>query len=132
MRNSLPLDGEILGPDDPRGPEAGERLEDRARRVRAKFFKTVRKAVRQIPFMEEVVAGYYCAFDPATPAKVRATMIGALAYFVLPLDAVPDFILAVGFGDDATVLLGALALVRAHIRDEHREAARRALAEDGA
>lgn len=125
--NTFPLDGEILGPDDPSGPRDRASFEEKAARVRKKFFKTARKAIRQIPFMEDVVASYYCAFDPATPPKVKATLIGALAYFVLPLDAVPDFILGLGFTDDATILMGAIALVQAHIRDEHRAAAREAL-----
>ncbi|PTW63457.1 uncharacterized membrane protein YkvA (DUF1232 family) [Breoghania corrubedonensis] len=129
MTNTYPLEGEILGPDDPSGPRERERLDGKAARVRKSFFKTSRKALRQIPFMEDVVAAYYCAFDPATPAKVRATLIGALAYFVLPLDAVPDFILGIGFGDDATVLMAAISMVGAHIREEHREAARKALAD---
>lgn len=100
-------------------------------RVRKKFFKTLKKAARQIPFMEDLVASYYCALDPETPLKVRGTLLAALAYFVLPLDAVPDFILGIGFGDDATVLAAAIALVRSHIRDAHILAARETLAENG-
>lgn len=129
MTNTYPLEGEILGPDDPAGPRERERLNEKAARVRKSFFKTVRKAAKQIPFMEDVIASYYCAFDPATPSKVRATLIGALAYFVLPIDAVPDFIFGVGFGDDATVLMAAISMVGAHIREEHRQAARDALAD---
>lgn len=129
MTKTIPLEGEILAPDDPSGPRGRERMQGKAERVRKSFFKTARKALRQIPFMEDVFAAYYCAFDPATPAKVRATLIGALAYFVLPLDAVPDFILGIGFGDDATVLMAAISMVGAHIREEHRAAARKALAD---
>ena len=50
------------------------------------------------------VAAYYCAFDPETPVKVRLTLIGALAYFVLPLDAIPDMIFGLGFADDIALL----------------------------
>ncbi|WP_321344102.1 YkvA family protein [Breoghania sp.] len=129
MTRTYPLDGEILGPDDPVTLRGRERLEGKAKRVRKSFFKTVRKALGQIPFMEDVIAAYYCAFDPTTPTKVRATLLGALAYFVLPLDAVPDFILGVGFADDASVLMAAIALVTTSIREEHRVAARKVLAE---
>ncbi len=113
--------GEILGPEE----EA-----EQTQRVRGKFWSTFRKAARAIPFSEELVAAYYCALDPATPARVRAVLIGALAYFVLPIDGRPDFILGLGFTDDATILLAAIGLVRAHITPVHREAARRALAEE--
>jgi uncharacterized membrane protein YkvA (DUF1232 family) len=112
------LHGEILGPED----EA-----TRSERVRAKFWSTLKKAARQIPFVDELVAAYYCAFDPETPARVRATLLAAFAYFVLPLDVIPDLLTGVGFTDDVTVLLGAIAMVRAHITDAHRAAARQAL-----
>lgn len=114
--------GEILGPEDNSGRES---------RVRKGFWKTFRRALRVIPFSQELVAGYYCALDPATPPRVRAILLGALAYFVLPLDAIPDILAGIGFTDDASVLLATLALVGAHIRPAHREAARRALNEDG-
>lgn len=57
-------------------------------------------------------------------------MLAAIAYFVLPLDTIPDFLLGFGFTDDATVLLAAISLVSSHIGDNHREAARRALDDD--
>ena len=115
--------GDILGPEDDA---------TRERKVRRGFWKTFRRAARSIPFSEELVAGYYCATDRATPGRVRATLFGALAYFVLPTDVIPDFLVGIGFGDDATVLLTTLAMVRGHIRPRHREAARETLADDGA
>ncbi len=114
--------GEILGPE-----EEGERAE----RVRRRFWSTLRKAARAIPFAEELVAAYYCALDPATPHRVRGILLAALAYFILPFDAIPDIIAGLGFTDDAMVLLAAIGLVRAHITPIHREAAKRALADDG-
>lgn len=114
--------GEILGPE--------EDLEVREEKVRRGFWKTLRKAASAIPFSEEVVAGYYAAIDRSTPTRVRAILFGALAYFVMPVDALPDFIAGFGFTDDASVLLGALAAVRAHIKPVHRDAARNALGKD--
>ena len=55
-------------------------------------------------------------------------MIGALAYFVLPFDFIPDVLPVFGYTDDAAVLATAIRLVAKHIRPQHREAARRALA----
>ena len=81
-----------------------------------------------IPFTEDLLAAYYCAFDRDTPLPVKATLLGALAYFVLPLDAIPDVLPVIGFTDDAAVLATAIKLVASHIRPAHREAARNALA----
>lgn len=116
------LEGEILAPEAPEDVDPEEE-----RRVRRDFWATMRRAARQVPFAEDVVAAYYCALDPAVPVRVRATLFAALGYFVLPLDGVPDFLLGIGFGDDVTVLAGAIGMVVAHITDEHRRAARSAL-----
>jgi uncharacterized membrane protein YkvA (DUF1232 family) len=59
---------------------------------------------------------------------VKAALLGALAYFVLPIDLIPDILPVLGYADDAAVLAAALRLVASHIRPEHREAARQALA----
>ncbi len=82
----------------------------------------------RIPFADELLAAYYCAFDKDTPLTVKATLVGALAYFVLPVDAIPDVLPVIGFTDDAAVLATATKLVAGAIRPEHREAARNALA----
>lgn len=95
--------------------------------VRSRFWGTLRRAIGQVPFVEDLVAAYYCALDPATPVRVRAMLFGALGYFVLPTDLVPDILLGIGFADDASVLLGVIALATTHIKDEHRREARRVL-----
>jgi uncharacterized membrane protein YkvA (DUF1232 family) len=114
-------------------PVGGERRRSdrQEHRIRAAFWRTARRAAQAIPFMEDVVAGYYCAFDPATPRRVRLILVGALAYFVLPTDVMPDFLPLVGFTDDVTVLLTALGTVAGHITPTHRAAARAALVGDG-
>jgi uncharacterized membrane protein YkvA (DUF1232 family) len=96
--------------------------------VRAEFWPKAKRVAAGLPFAEDLVTAYYCAFDQATPLQVKATLIGALAYFVLPFDFVPDVLPLVGFSDDAAVLITAIRMVAGHIRPEHRSAARAALA----
>ena len=98
-------------------------------RLRRNFWRTAKKAARHIPFMEEVVAAYYCALDKETPLKAKGILLAALGYFILPTDAIPDMILGIGFTDDIAVLTAALAAIRAHMKPAHRLAAREALAE---
>ncbi len=78
----------------------------------------------QMPLAQETVAMYFCLLDPKTPLWVKGTVAAALAYFILPLDAVPDLLPIVGLSDDAGVLAAALSAVSAHITDEHRARAR--------
>lgn len=118
------LDGEILEPDHVAGQNT--KGADEAS-VRAGFWRTFAKAAKQIPFAEDVVAAYYCALDPETPGKAKAVLLGALAYFIMPMDAVPDILALVGFSDDIAVLTLAIATVRANLTEAHRIAARKSL-----
>ena len=95
--------------------------------LRRGFWRKTRRLATRLPFAEELLAAYYCAFDRATSLQVKATLVGAVAYFVLPLDAIPDVLPALGFTDDAAVLATAIKMVASNIRPEHRDAAREKL-----
>ncbi len=92
-----------------------------------RFWKKLKRFLTRIPFAEDLTAAYYCTADPETPAYVRAVLLGAIAYFVLPIDMVPDILAGLGFTDDASVLAAAVAAVGRHLQPRHREQARRAL-----
>jgi len=108
--------------------EAVRRLAGDEAGLRRDFWAKVRRFAARLPFAEDLLAAYYCAFDRDTPTHVKASLLAALAYFVLPADAVPDLLPALGFADDAAVLAAVLRLVATAMRPEHRVAARRALA----
>lgn len=97
--------------------------------VRTGFWPKLRRVLARVPFAEDAVAAWFCAHDPATPLKVKGMLLAALAYFVLPFDVVPDMVVGLGFTDDLTVLMTAVALIGTHMRPEHRRQARDALAE---
>jgi uncharacterized membrane protein YkvA (DUF1232 family) len=67
---------------------------------------------------------FYCAMDPSTPFRVKAVIFGDLAYLISPVDAIPD-VLPGGFVDDYGILIATLALLSAHIKDEHRAKAKK-------
>ncbi len=92
-----------------------------------RFWQKLRRVLARIPFAEDLVAAYYCASDPATPPYVRAVLLGAVTYFVLPIDMVPDILAGLGFTDDASVLAAAVAAVGRHLQPRHRTLARRTL-----
>ncbi len=94
-----------------------------------RFWRKFGGVAAHIPFAEDLLAAYYCAFDRATPLQVKGTLLGAIAYFVLPFDAVPDMLPVLGFTDDAAVLMTALKVVSSHITSDHRAAARATLDE---
>lgn len=99
------------------------------RSVRAHFWESLKRVARTLPFAEDLVAAFYCATDGKTDIKVRATLFGALAYFILPFDVLPDLAPLIGFTDDAAVLALALRAVAGAITPEHRRKAKDKLAE---
>jgi len=96
-------------------------------RLRRRFWRKIKRIGAALPFAEDLLAAYYCAFDRETPLQVKAVLAGAIAYFVLPIDVVPDVLPLIGFTDDAAVLAAAIKLVASSITPVHRAAARRAL-----
>lgn len=95
----------------------------------ADFMARLKRVAKRIPFAEDLLAAWFCACDPATPRRVRLTLLAALGYFVLPIDAIPDIMPLIGFTDDAAVIAAAIAAVAGSITVEHRERAKRAMAE---
>jgi len=96
-------------------------------RVRRGFWPKLARTASKIPFARDVISVWYCARDPATPTAAKGMMLAALAYFVLPTDAIPDVLAGVGFTDDAAVLAAVIALFQANLKDRHRQAAQTAL-----
>ena len=94
------------------------------RRVLVGFWPKIRKVAAHVPFAGEALALWYCARDDETPASAKAMVLAALAYFVLPTDAIPDWIPVIGYTDDAAVLMAALTLVGKHLKPRHRAAAK--------
>jgi uncharacterized membrane protein YkvA (DUF1232 family) len=97
--------------------------------VTRRFWPKLRRSVARIPFADQLLSLYFAARDPHTPTRAKGMMLAALAYFVLPVDAVPDVLVGIGFTDDAAVITAVIAILSAHIRSRHREAARQALAQ---
>ena len=109
------------------GFEPADRLAEDRDTLRKRFWLKLKQVAAKLPFLEDLLAAYYCAFDKETPRHVQAALLGAIAYFILPFDFIPDMLPVLGFTDDAAVLATAIRLVATHITEDHREAARAAL-----
>ena len=106
------------------GFEPADELAKDPESLRRRFWKKLKRVAVRLPFAEDLLSAYYCAFDKETPRHVQAALLGAIAYFILPFDFIPDMLPVLGFTDDAAVLATALRLVASHITPDHREAAR--------
>jgi uncharacterized membrane protein YkvA (DUF1232 family) len=96
----------------------------RERFVKRRFWDKVRKTLGKVPFLEWAVAAFYSATDSATPRYVKVALFSALAYFIVPADLIPDFIVGAGYTDDAAVLFTLLQTFGPHITDKHLKRAR--------
>lgn len=99
-------------------------VKDKALPSKGDLLAALSRSAGKIPFAEDVVAMWHCALDESTPSKVKASIIGALAYLVLPFDVIPDIFVGLGYSDDITVLTAVIAMVTSHIKPEHRDRAK--------
>jgi uncharacterized membrane protein YkvA (DUF1232 family) len=95
--------------------------------LKRRFWAKLKRVAGKIPFAEDLVAAFFCATDPSTPSRVKLILLGAIAYFVFPADAITDLLPLFGFADDAAVLAAAITQVAGSITDTHRARAREAL-----
>jgi uncharacterized membrane protein YkvA (DUF1232 family) len=93
------------------------------RRVKRGFLPKIRRVAARIPFAADVLSVWYGARDPDTPVAAKGMMFAALAYFVLPTDAIPDVLAGIGFTDDAAVIAALLAVLGRTLKPRHRQAA---------
>ena len=92
-----------------------------------RLWRKLARLAARIGFADQILAAWYCAIDRGTPIHVRGVLLAALAYFVLPTDAVPDVVAAIGFTDDAAVIAAVLGTFARYVTPEHREQAERRL-----
>lgn len=95
--------------------------------LRRRFWRRFKREAASLPFAEQLLSAHYCAFDRNTPLYVKAILVGAIVYFVMPDRLIPKSISFIGLADDAAVLGAAIKAVAAHIKPEHKEAAQRTL-----
>jgi uncharacterized membrane protein YkvA (DUF1232 family) len=88
-----------------------------------KHYKFAGKKIIQI-----AISMYYSLRDEKTPKWAKSIIIGALGYFILPIDIIPDFVPIAGFTDDFATISVALAAVAMYITEEHKEKAKQFVA----
>ena len=93
-------------------------------RVDEGFWPKIRRVAAKVPFAKEALSVWYCAKDDETPLAAKGMMLAALAYFVMPVDAIPDVIAGLGYTDDAAVFTALMAIVGRNLKPRHKLAAK--------
>ena len=86
---------------------SGEEAEKGKKRIEDDLAETLRRV--KIRFESDIRTLYRFMMDPKAPTAAKGVAIGALLYFVLPIDVIPDFIPVIGYADDAAVIAAAVA-----------------------
>lgn len=105
--------------------------EDAARRLRlaagrtegpfaARLWRKVLRVHGHTTFIRKLVAAYFCLIDRNTPLRTKIGLVTALTYFVMPVDAIPDFIAGIGYLDDAALLAVAIWMCERFVTAQHR------------
>lgn len=68
--------------------------------------------------IEKALLLYFALQDPAVPAWAKAIIVGALGYFIFPIDVIPDALIPLGYTDDVAVMAAALAAIAVHVTPE--------------
>ncbi|MDX9789547.1 MAG: YkvA family protein [Candidatus Kapaibacterium sp.] len=76
-------------------------------------------------FLTKAVTLWYSMRDKDTPTWAKSIILGALGYFIIPLDSIPDIMPIIGFSDDLTAFVSAAAIVWSYIKPEHEENAKK-------
>ena len=92
-------------------------------RVARGFWPKIKRFATRVPFAADALSVWWCARDPETPTAAKGMMFAALAYFVLPTDAIPDILAGIGFTDDAAVFAALMAVVGKNLKPKHKLAA---------
>lgn len=87
-----------------------------------KIKRYAQKAGKEV--IEKALWLYYAAERPDTPKWAKTAIYGALAYFILPIDLIPDILPGVGYTDDLGVIAAAIASVSLYINQEVRDKAK--------
>ena len=111
-------------PPDYQLPADPARLSVEEERMTKRFWRKLKATITYLPFAETFLAAFFAATDPKTPAGAKAVLLGALGYFIIPIDVIPDLLGAFGYGDDIAVILAAIKAVESSITETHREKAR--------
>ncbi len=95
------------------------------KRVRREFWPKLKRVIAKVPGLADVLALYYYLNSERAPLRHKMSIVATLAYFILPIDAIPDFLGPLGYTDDIAVALGLISFIGSEVMYPYRMYARK-------
>lgn len=93
-------------------------------RVRREFWPKLKRVIARVPGLADVLALWYYLNSDLAPLKHKVSILATLAYFILPIDAIPDVLGPLGYTDDIAVALGLIRFIGSEVMLPYRRYAR--------
>ena len=78
------------------------------------------------PVVRQLYALYYLWESEHTPKWAKMIIVGALVYFLSPIDSIPDLLIPFGFSDDIAVIALVYSQMKNYLTEDIQEKARQA------
>lgn len=85
-----------------------EQYEVDRKKVEEGLWETVERSGKKITFLRDIVALYNYMTDADVSWYRKSIVVGALLYFITPIDAIPDLMPLFGYLDDLGVITATL------------------------
>lgn len=88
-----------------------------------RFWRKIKRLGKKVggEILRPILLLYFLLQDRQVPLKDKAYIVGALGYFIMPIDLIPDFISVIGFTDDIAVMTFLLKELKQHITPDIQE-----------
>lgn len=105
---------------EPRRPESFMPEFRRRRLDEGGFLRKLKRFALRLgrPAVQQLYALYFLFQSPHTPAHAKLVIVGALVYFLSPIDSVPDLLGPLGFSDDLAVIALVYAQMKQYLTED--------------
>lgn len=95
------------------------------KRVRAGFWPKFKRVAVKIPGASDILALYFYLNSDLAPVKHKLSILATLAYFIMPLDLIPDILGPLGYTDDVAAALGLIKFIGSEVMQPYRDYAKK-------
>ncbi|MBI3736528.1 DUF1232 domain-containing protein [Candidatus Sumerlaeota bacterium] len=94
-------------------------------RLREQFWPKFKRVASKIPGAADILALYFYMNSDIAPLQHKISVMATIAYFIIPLDLIPDYLGLIGYTDDLAVAMGLIKFIGADVMKPYRIYARK-------